>query len=95
MIDSCLSAFYLCYFNSPTSTNTNVPCDAAVTDVCGAAAHGGARAAGGGGRGRAERRHRHPAAHLRAAEAGDDAGAHRVALPRPPAARPPPRRRQG
>lgn len=58
-----------------------------VTDVCGAATHRGARAArGGGGRG-AVGGHGHPAAHLRAAEAGAAAGAHRVALPRQAAAR--------
>lgn len=67
-----------------------------VTDVCGAAAHGGARAAGGGGGRGAVGRHGHPAAHVRAAEAGAAAGAHRVALPRQAAApRLPPRRRQG
>lgn len=68
-----------------------------VTDVCGAAAHRGARAARGRGRRRAVGRHGHPAAHLRAAEAGAAAGADRVALPRQAARAPrlPPRRRQG
>lgn len=67
-----------------------------VTDVCGAAAHGGARAARGGGGGRTVCRHGHPAAHLGAAEAGAAAGAHRIALPRQALApRLPPRRRQG
>lgn len=71
-------------------------------DVRGVSAHGGARAAGRGRRRRAVGRHRHPAAHLGAAEAGAAAGALRQALrlappqaPRVPARGRRPRRRRG